>query len=168
VVPAIRRVRLPPPFVAVSGGVDGLLAHHGFGSFDIKVMYYIAGRVTRLEWADPHFMLNLEVEPGLKVPPDIWSIEMPRDAEIAMSIPDDLVPLPIGAQPETWELTMPSLERARKIGLDREAVEPGRMIAGIGYRGCDMHDNEFRCDLLLIDGKAYALRPFALPPETCV
>jgi hypothetical protein len=168
VVPAIRRMRLPPPFVAVSGGIDGLLAHHGFGSFDIKVMYYIAGRVARLEWRDPHIMLDLEVAPGLQVPPDVWSIPMPRDAEVAMSIPDDLVALPIGPVPETWELTMPSLDRARKIGLAREAVEPGQTIAGIGYRGCDVHDNEFRCDLLLIGRKAYALRPFALPPETCV
>lgn len=163
-----RPITVPLAAAVRSNGEIGVLAHHGFGSFDIKVMYYIAGRVVRLEWVDPHIMLDLEVEPGLMVPPDIWSIQMPRDAEIAMSIPDDLVPLTIGPRPETWELTMPSLDRARKIGLDREAVEPGRMIAGVGYRGCDAQDNEFRCDLLLIDRKAYALRPFALPPETCV
>ena len=52
-VPRIRRqphlsvrASLPPALVPV------LLGHHGFGSFDTKVMYYIAGRVTRLEWAD--------------------------------------------------------------------------------------------------------------------
>lgn len=167
-IPVVRRLRVPPPLVAVSGGVEGLMAHHGFGSFDIKVMYYIAGRVIRLDWNDPHIMLDLEVEPGLSIPPDIWSIPMPRDAEIAMSIPDELVPLPVGPKPEMWELTMPSLDRARKIGLARDSVEPGRMIAGVGYRGCDADDNEFRCDLLLIDSKAYALRPFALPPETCL
>lgn len=168
-VPRIRRqphlsvrASLPPALV------PGVLAHHGFGSFDIKVMYYIAGRVVRLDWTDPHIMLDLEVAPGLSIPPDIWSIPMPPDAEIAMSIPDDLVPLPVGSKPEMWELTMPSLDRARKIGLARDAIEPGRMIAGVGYRGCEADDNEFRCDLLLIDRKAYALRPFALPPETCL
>lgn len=160
------RVSLHPAMTA--GGPAGLLAHHGFGSFDIKVTYYIAGRVVRMGWSDPHIMLDLEVAPGLRVPESIWSLTVPDNGEIALSIPNHLVPLPVGPVPEVWELTMPSLARAGQIGLARELIEPGREIAGIGYRGCDPGDREFRADLLIAGARAFALRPFALPPETCV
>ena len=167
-----RRIERRPwvsfhPAVA-AGGPPGLLAHHGFGSFDIKATYYIAGRIVRMGWSDPHIMLDLEVSPGLRVPEHIWSLAIPDNGEIAIAIPSDLVALPVGPAPEEWELTMPSLARAEAIGLARELIEPGREIAGIGYRGCDPGDREFRADLLIVGTRAFVLRPFALPPETCL
>jgi hypothetical protein len=160
------RPSLVIPALALAGP-DGLLAHHGFGSFDIKDMFYIEGRILHLEWANPHIDVDIEVLPGLRLPEDIWEIGIPADNEVPVGLPANLMPLPTGSAPEIWELTMPSVERADKIELVREAIMPGELFRGAGYRGCDPASLEFRPDLMFIGRKAYALRPFGLPAVTC-
>lgn len=168
---AIRRRVFDRPSLALraiaAAGGEGLLAHHGFGSFDIKDMFYIEGRIVHMAWTNPHIDLDIEVLPGLQLPEDIWSIEIPTDNEVPVGLPANLLPLPTGPQPELWALTMPSIERADKIGLSRDQIAPGRTFRGAGYRGCDPASLEFRPDLMFVGRKAYALRPFGLPAVTC-
>ena len=41
------------------------------------------------------------------------------------------------------------------------------VLAGIGYRGCNPAEREFRPDLLILDSRVYVMRPLPLPAVTC-
>ena len=37
-------------------------AHHGWGTFDTRYAYYIAGTITQVRWGNPHSEVRLRVE----------------------------------------------------------------------------------------------------------
>lgn len=151
---------------SLAGIASPALAHHGFTGFDIRKTYYIEGVIKTLEWGDPHIEVDLTVPAGLVVPADLGSIEVPK-AEVVMTIPANLEPLPVAQPNEVWDLTLPSLSRAKLIGLERAMLEPGRRISGIGYIGCKREEKAFRPDLLFVERRAFVMRPFPLPDKAC-
>lgn len=150
----------------LAGTASTAFAHHGFVGFDISKTYYIEGTIKTLEWGDPHIEVDLSVPAGLAVPADIASIEVPK-AEVVMTIPTRLEPLPTSQPNEIWDLTLPSLGRAKLIGLEKAMLEPGRQLAGIGYVGCKREEKAFRPDILLVGRRAFVMRPFPLPEKAC-
>lgn len=163
-IPITRRFLLAAgPVISVAATAH---AHHGFVGFDFSKTYYIEGIIKALEWGDPHIEVDLSVPAGLAVPSDLSSIEIPR-AEVVMTIPAKLDPLPVSQPNEVWDLTLPSLGRAKLIGLERAMLEPGQRISGIGYIGCKKEEKAFRPDLLLVGRRAFVMRPFPLPDKAC-
>ncbi|MFM1856275.1 MAG: hypothetical protein RLZ83_1584, partial [Pseudomonadota bacterium] len=52
-------------------------AHHGWSSFDQQRPLYLAGRAARVAWRNPHAELELELDPGLRLPPDLAQRRLP-------------------------------------------------------------------------------------------
>jgi len=51
--------------------VPPVFAHHGWSSFDQGRPIYVEGKVIKVEWRNPHAELDIELPPGLKLPPDL-------------------------------------------------------------------------------------------------
>ena len=47
------------------------LAHHGWSSFDQSKPIYLAGKVAKVAWRNPHVEAELDVDADLKLPPDL-------------------------------------------------------------------------------------------------
>lgn len=90
------RIVIPLPLISASGS-EGVLAHHGFGSFDIRRALYIEGRVVRLDWTDPHIGLKIEVLPGLRVPHDLYKVRVLPNNPLAIAVGDSVRRLGSGA-----------------------------------------------------------------------
>jgi Family of unknown function (DUF6152) len=132
-------------------------AHHGWSSFDQDRPLYLEGRVVKALWQNPHAELDLQVSPGLKLPADLQSRQLP-----AQSANIDgkalLAKATVPARKETlWEIELAPLTRmeAWKVAEPK----PGTMISVLGFGLRDEKGEAvLRAEYLFVDGKAYAMR----------
>ena len=144
--------------LAAAAGCPALaLAHHGWSSFDQDRPIYLEGKVVRARWQNPHAELELEVSPGLRLPPDLASRAVP-----AQAAPVDGKALLAKAQLPTrkdkvWEVELAPLTRmeAWKVA----PIQPGATVAVVGFTlQQEKGDPVLRAEYLFVDGKAYGLR----------
>ena len=64
--------------LAAATAVPHAWAHHGWSSFDTSRPIYLAGRIARLSWANPHAELQLEVDTDLKLPEGLATRTVPE------------------------------------------------------------------------------------------
>lgn len=145
-------------FVLAATAVPGLsLAHHGWSSFDQDRPVWIEGKVVKSRWQNPHAELDIEVPPGLKLPADLASRQLP-----AQSAPvDGKVLLAKAVVPtrkdKVWEIELAPLTRmdAWKVA----EIKPGATVGVLGFTlKEEKGEAVVRCEYLFVDGKVYGLR----------
>lgn len=132
-------------------------AHHGWSSFDQDRPIYLEGRATKVRWQNPHAELELELAPGLKLPPDLGSRPVPAQsagidgkALLAKAV------LPT-RKDRTWEVELAPLTRMEAWKVAE--IKPGTPLALVGFtfkeeKGAPV----LRAEYLFVDGKVYGLR----------
>lgn len=133
------------------------LAHHGWSSFDQDRPIYLEGKAKAVRWQNPHAEIDLEIQPGLKLPADLASRPVP-----AQSSPVDGKALLAKAQlprrrDAVWEIELAPLTRmeAWKVA----PIQPGASVAVVGFTLQDEKgDPVLRAEYLFVGGNAYGLR----------
>ena len=142
--------------VLATSAVGSARAHHGWSSFDPDRPLYLKGRVKAARWRNPHVELELEVEPGLALPPDLPTRELPAQA----SQFDGKAILEKTALPErkdgVWEIELAPLTRMK--AWDVEPIKEGETVELVGYTLADNSEPVLRAEWLFRDGKVYGLR----------
>lgn len=135
----------------------GALAHHGWSSFDQGRPIYLEGKVIAARWQNPHAELELEIPPGLTLPPDLWQRALPNQ-----SAPVDGKALLAQAVLPTrkdrkWAVELAPLTRmsAWKIA----PLKPGDHISLVGFtlKG-EKGEAVVRVEYLFVGTQAYGLR----------
>lgn len=132
-------------------------AHHGWSSFDQDRPLYLEGKVAKVRWQNPHAELDLEVSPGLKLPANLQSRQLPaQSANIDGKALLAKATLPTRKDP-VWEIELAPLTRMEAWKVAE--IKPGTMISVLGFGLKDEKGEAvLRAEYLFVDGKAYALR----------
>ncbi len=116
-------------FFAVAAGAAS--AHHGWSGYDSNTLLILSGRITEVEYANPHVMIVLEVpaepeEDGTIVdPPEYLLVVMaPPFRSESRGLPRELVQVGVDATAEGYLHTAQDRElRAERITIGDRAVE---------------------------------------------
>lgn len=133
------------------------LAHHGWSSFDQDRPIYLEGRVSKVQWRNPHAELVLEVPASLTLPPDLAQRSVP-----AQSAPVDGKALLAKAvlptrKDRSWEVELAPLTRMQAWSVAPIAV--GAQISLVGFTFVqEKGDAIVRVEYLFVGDKAYGLR----------
>jgi hypothetical protein len=132
-------------------------AHHGWSSFDQDRPLYLEGKVVKARWQNPHAELDLEVAPGLKLPADLASRQLPAQSagiDGKALLAKAMVPT---RKENLWEIELAPLTRMDAWKLAE--IKPGTLISVLGYGLSDAKGEAvLRAEYLFVGGKAYALR----------
>lgn len=141
----------------VAGSCLPAMAHHGWSSFDQDRPIYLEGKVLKSVWQNPHAELEIEIPPGLKLPPDLARRALP-----AQTAPVDgkallgkaVVPT---RQDKRWEIELAPLSRMQAWSVSE--IKPGTSIAVVGFTLTgEKGDAVLRAEYLFVSGSTYALR----------
>lgn len=143
--------------LALPAAVPLARAHHGWSSFDQDRPLYLEGRVVKARWQNPHAELDLEVAPGLKLPADLQSRQLPAQSA-SIDGKALLAKATVPARKETlWEIELAPLTRMEAWKLAE--IKPGTTISVLGFGLRDEKGEAvLRAEYLFVDGKAYAMR----------
>lgn len=143
--------------MALPGFVPLARAHHGWSSFDQDKVLYLEGKVTAVRWQNPHAELDLELAPGLKLPPDLASRNLPaQTANIDGKALVAKAAVPT-RKDRTWEIELAPLTRMEAWKVAE--IKPGARVSVLGFGLRDpAAEAVLRAEYLFVDGKAYALR----------
>jgi hypothetical protein len=132
-------------------------AHHGWSSFDQDRPLYLEGKVAKVRWQNPHAELDLEVSPGLKLPADLQSRQLPaQSANVDGKALLAKAALPTRKDP-VWEIELAPLTRMEAWKVAE--IKPGTRISVLGFGLADQKGEAvLRAEYLFVDGKTYALR----------
>lgn len=132
-------------------------AHHGWSSFDQDRPLYVEGKAVNVRWQNPHAELDLEVSPGLKLPADLASRQLPAQSAGI----DGKALLAKATVPKRkdalWEIELAPLTRLEAWKIAE--IKPGTMVSVLGFGLRDEKGEAvIRAEYLFVDGKAYGLR----------
>jgi hypothetical protein len=146
-------------FIAASAllSVTPAFAHHGWSSFDQTRPIYLAGKARKVAWRNPHAELDLELDAGLKLPPDLAQRPVP-----AQSASVDGAGLLARAQLPTrtdkvWHIELAPLTRmeAWKVAPLRD----GDAVAMVGFTFAgEKGEPILRVEYLMVGAQTYGLR----------
>jgi hypothetical protein len=132
------------------------LAHHGWSSFNQDQPLYIAGRLTSVQWRNPHAEAVVTVGTDLKLPADLAQRKMPSQSQnVDAAAILGRAQLPTAAAGD-WEVEFAPLSRmeAWKVA----PLKAGDQVELIGYAGVAGKPKLMRVEYLIINGRAYGLR----------
>lgn len=144
--------------VLSAAGLPALaLAHHGWSSFDQDRPLYLEGKARAVRWQNPHAELELEVAPGIRLPADLATRQVPAQASPvdgkAMLAKAQLP----GRKDAVWEIELAPLTRMDAWKVPE--IKPGTQVAVVGFGLKDEKGEPvIRAEYLFVGGKAYALR----------
>ncbi len=146
-------------FIGITGivMVSPALAHHGWSSFDANRPLYLEGRVVSVSWRNPHVDLELEVDPGLRLPADIAQRRVP-----AQSAPVDGAALLARAElprrrDRVWKVELAPVSRMRAWKVPE--IKTGEPVSLLGFTfNEEKGDPVLRAEYLWLRGQTYALR----------
>lgn len=141
--------------VLASAGVSAW-AHHGWSSFDQNRPLFLAGRVARVRWQNPHAEILLDVATPAALPADL--ARRPLTAQTAPVPPDLLARTTLPTRRDAqWEIELAPLTRLRAWQVEPLAV--GQAIEVVGFTFTDEKgDPVLRAEYLFVNGKGYGLR----------
>jgi hypothetical protein len=143
--------------IALPALVPSARAHHGWSSFDQDRPLYLEGKVAKARWQNPHAELDLQVAPGLKLPPDLATRQLPAQSagiDGKALLAKAMVPT---RKENLWEIELAPLTRMDAWKLAE--IKPGTLISVLGYGLSDAKGEAvLRAEYLFVGGKAYALR----------
>ena len=132
-------------------------AHHGWSSFDQRRPLYLAGRAARVAWRNPHAELELDLDPALRLPPDLAQRRLP-----AQTAPVDGAALLAAAVLPTrrdrrWAIELAPLHRMNAWGV--EPIRNGDEIAMLGFTFAgERGEAILRVEYLFVGERSYGLR----------
>ena len=133
-------------------------AHHGWSSFDQSRPLYLAGKVAKVAWSNPHVELQLELPgDGLTLPSDLSTRSLP-----AQTAPVDGPALLKIAQLPTrkdrrWEIELAPLSRMQAWAVPEIKVGDSLAMVGFTFTG-EKGAAVLRVEYLFAGGKTFALR----------
>ena len=137
----------------------GLLAHHGWSSFDESRPLYFEGKITSLKWQNPHVELTMVLTDRLALPASLAKRALPQQVQAV----DGAKILANAALPKArgeWELELAPLTRVEAWKVAKPQV--GDTFAAVGYTFKDekKHDGKqiARVEYLIVGDKLYGLR----------
>jgi hypothetical protein len=134
-----------------------VLAHHGWSSFDTARPIYLAGRIARLSWSNPHAELQLEVDTDLKLPEGLAARTVPEQ-QARVDMKDLLARAVVPTRKDRlWQIELAPLFRmnAWKVPQPRE----GDRLSLLGYTFAGEKGEAIaRVEVLFIGDAAYPLR----------
>jgi hypothetical protein len=132
-------------------------AHHGWSSFDQDRPIYLEGRATKVRWQNPHAELEMEIAPGLKLPPDLASRPVPAQSASVDGkalLAKAVVPT---RKDKVWKVELAPLTRMEAWKVAE--IKPGAPLSLLGFTFKEEKGEPIvRVEYLFVDGKAYALR----------
>jgi hypothetical protein len=139
-------------------------AHHGWGAYQTERPLYLSGRVTTVDWRDPHVEAELDVSAGVSRPEDLSRPPLPEmlvGVGGGQTVPRATVPDDHAGR---WRLELaPAFSQESKFGLRRDALREGDVLSLVGYRS-RTDDRELRPELVILpDGGSVSQRSVALP-----
>lgn len=123
-----RRFIMGFPLVLASGP---LWAHHGWSSFDETRPIYLAGRVARVRWQNPHAELILDLANPLVLPVSLKTRMAPKQSapvDAASVFAKAVLPTRRDAQ---WEVELSPLTRLQ--AWNTPEIKVGEMLELVGY-----------------------------------
>ena len=137
--------------------VPPVFAHHGWSSFDQGRPIYVEGKVIKVEWRNPHAELDIELPPGLKLPPDLARRVLP-----AQWAPVDGPGLLARAvlptrRDKVWEIELAPLTRLEAWKVPE--VKVGETVSVLGFTLIEEKGEPVvRAEFLFAGGKTYGMR----------
>jgi hypothetical protein len=132
-------------------------AHHGWSSFDQSRPLWLEGQVVKVEWRNPHAMLEIDLPADRRLPADLGSRVVP-----AQSAPVDGAALLKAAVLPTrsdrrWQVELAPISRLEAWKV--VPVQAGETVAALGFTFVDEKgDALMRAEYLFAGGKVYGLR----------
>jgi len=139
------------------------MAHHGWGTFDTRHAFYVAGALTRVRWGNPHSEAVLRLEPAAM--PGNW-LQRPlpqgaseRDGRLTMA----------SARPYTGphkelELVLAGPDWMARWGLKRP-LQTGEKIEAVGFLSAGEADRLRPVMFWLSDGQGIWQQLTAFPQQ---
>ncbi len=144
-------------FLAAAALPATAFAHHGWSSFDQNRPLWLAGKATRVQWANPHAEVMLELDADLKLPPDLATRALPAQSA-AVDGPALLKAARLPTRKDrTWEIELAPISRmdAWKV----PPIQPGQTLGVLGFTFTDEKGSAIlRAEYLFLDGRVYGLR----------
>ncbi len=144
------------PLVSIAPVV---VAHHGWSSFDESRPLYFEGKITALQWQNPHVELTIVMTDKLALPEGLAKRDFPaqsRPVDGATIFAKATLPKARGS----WELELAPLTRVEAWKVAKPKI--GDVAAAVGYTFKDekKHDGKHiaRVEYLMIGDQIFGLR----------
>jgi hypothetical protein len=134
-----------------------VMAHHGWSSFDTGRPIYLEGKVAKVSWSNPHAELVLEVDPAIKLPPDLASRQVPAQ-QTSFDAPGTLGKAVLPTRKDKqWTVELAPLSRMSAWKVPEPKVGDRISLLGYTFPG-ERGDAVARVEVLFLGDKAYPLR----------
>lgn len=125
-----------------------LWAHHGWSSFDETRPIYLAGKVARVRWQNPHAELTLDLANPLVLPASLKTRTAPKQSapvDAASVFAKAVLPTRRDAQ---WEVELSPLTRLQ--AWNTPEIKAGEILELVGYTfGGEKGDAILRVEFLI-------------------
>lgn len=132
-------------------------AHHGWSSFDLNRPIWLSGKARKVVWRNPHAELELELDPGLKVPADLPQRRIPSQVAAvdgARLLGSAQVPT---RNDKVWQVELAPLTRLQAWQVPE--IVPGEAVAVLGFTFAgERGEAILRAEYLFHKGAVYGLR----------
>jgi len=137
--------------------VGSAFAHHGWSSFDQDTPLFLAGKVAKAAWRNPHVELELDLPEGLALPPDLAKRALPRQSA-EVDGPGLLAKARLPRRRDRrWHIELAPLTRMQAWGIPGIPEGSEVQVVGFTFTG-EQGEAVLRAEYLFMDGKAYGLR----------
>lgn len=132
-------------------------AHHGWSSFDQARPIYLAGRVARVKWQNPHAELELELPAAPQLPADLARRALPAQTapvDGAALLAKTVLPT---RKDRRWEVELAPLTRLSAWRVAE--LQVGAEVAVVGFTFTDEKGAAvLRAEYLFVGDQVYGLR----------
>jgi hypothetical protein len=136
-------------------------AHHGSGAFMSEQPWYLEGRLTAVEWVNPHPSIQINVAAAAQGRPwDGW-VAPQSWAQLGTENTLEQTTSPAAVQ-GVWKVEFGSLWRQAQLGFATPPVT-GQNIAMVAVRACDQSKRELRALLVQYGGRIIQQQSHRLP-----
>jgi hypothetical protein len=134
-------------------------AHHGWGYYDTNGPLYIVGRVTAVNWRNPHPAVTIEAR-SAPLPPSWANLPVPRPLR-DLDFDDTLGRVKPLGEAGAWTLELAPINRLENWGMPRPPRIGDEMVA-IAFPSCSQ-PKVARPALIVLDGVGVRQQSVALP-----
>ncbi len=132
-------------------------AHHGWSSFDQSRPIYLAGRVAKVKWQNPHAELELELPANPLLPADLTRRVLPAQTapvEGPALLAKTVLPT---RKDRRWEVELAPLTRLSAWRVAE--IQPGAEVAVVGFTFTgEQGAAVLRAEYLFVGDQVYGLR----------